>query len=208
MSNALLDRPVGAGEHGRSELEQRHALARHVLAALEQQLGRLRGDPHLHAGAVRRLDDLEHRASSKSPSLQDHLVGRHARDPASARLSPDCGAQRADELVREPAAGSSAAACSEARLAPSPRAGRADGRAACAAARCERVVGGPQEADHDRAGDERGRDQAGRREVVVRAEPEGERDGGDEDERRGDPAEAARAARAARTARPARRRAR
>ena len=54
-----LDRPVGAGEDRRPQLEERDRLARHVLAALDQELRRPRRDAHLHAAPVRLLDDLE-----------------------------------------------------------------------------------------------------------------------------------------------------
>ena len=71
-----------------------------------------------------------------------------------------------------PRARSSSRASESRGSSPRRRAGRA--RRACSSAlqlQRERVVGGPQQPDRDRARDERGRDQARRREVVVRAEP-------------------------------------
>ena len=56
-----LHRPVPPGQHGRPELEERRALSRHVLAALDEELGRVGREPHLDSLAVRLLDDLEHR---------------------------------------------------------------------------------------------------------------------------------------------------
>ena len=64
---AALDRPVTTGEHGRTQLEERRTLARHVLAALHQELGRVGREPHLDPLAVRLLDDLEHGALVESP---------------------------------------------------------------------------------------------------------------------------------------------
>ena len=63
---AALDRPVPAGEHGRTQLEERRTLAGHVLAALHEELRRVGREPHLDPLAVRLLDDLEHRSLVES----------------------------------------------------------------------------------------------------------------------------------------------
>ena len=60
----------------------------HVLAALDQQLGRARRDAHLHAATMRRLDDLEQPALVEPGVGDDDLVERlvvRARARARAR---------------------------------------------------------------------------------------------------------------------------
>ena len=101
-------------ERGRAQLEQRHALPRHELDPLGQQLGGPRRDPHLDALAVGVRDDLEQLAVVEVGVGHDQLV--HARgledrgqvlhvtenrqiDPLGRR------GDRADELVVDPAAG-------------------------------------------------------------------------------------------------------
>ena len=97
----LLHDPVRPGEHRRAQLEERHPLAGNVLAALQQQLGRLRCDPHFHAGAMRRLDDLQHGRLFEVALVEDHLVGPGQRD-ALRQFLLAVGRQDVDELVRDP----------------------------------------------------------------------------------------------------------
>ena len=108
-----LDRPVETGEHRRPQLEQRHALAGDVLRPLPQQLGGGRRDPHLDAGAVRLLDEVEQLLLAEVDAADDQLVEglllQHARevgDGAEHRQprGRSVGREHADELVVDPAA--------------------------------------------------------------------------------------------------------
>ena len=93
--------PLRSGEDRRAQLEQRHALPRDVLAALDQQLGRPRRDPHLHAAAVRRFDDLQQPLLGQAAVRDEKLVERLAREH---RLDVGTGIDLADELVVDAAA--------------------------------------------------------------------------------------------------------
>ena len=107
-----LDDPVRAGEHRRPKLEERRALTRHVLAALHEQLGRLRRQPDADTAAVRGLDDLQHAFLVEIRLREDQLVRALAREDlrqllelaeqAQARLAPV--RDRSDELVVDVAA--------------------------------------------------------------------------------------------------------
>ena len=96
-SNDALHGPLRAGEDRRPQLEERHALARHVLAALDQQLGRPRRDAHLHAAAVRSLDDLEQPRRRGARSRR--RSARRAACRRSELLDLGPGLDLADELV-------------------------------------------------------------------------------------------------------------
>ena len=108
-----LHRPVPAREHGRPELEQRCALARHVLAALHEQLGRVGREPHLDALTMRLLDDLEHRPLVEVGLREDHLVGldlvEHLGELGALPEKPEArnglGRDDSHELVRQAAPG-------------------------------------------------------------------------------------------------------
>ena len=93
-----LHGPVGAGQDRRAQLEERNALAGHVLAALHEQLGRPRRQPDLHSGPVRDLDDLEHGLLVEVALVQDHFVRAVPLDPARELIAP-ARHERADELV-------------------------------------------------------------------------------------------------------------
>ena len=191
-----LDRPFPAGQHGRAELEERRALSRHVLAPLDEQLGRVGREPDLDSLAVRLLDDLEDGALVEVGLREDDLVGtrlvedeRELGPRAEEVESRDAlGRDDSDELVRQPAAGAG-------QRAPEPREAltRADEHDAPPDPRRahdlerRRLVRGPQEPDGDGRGDDRRRDEPGRREVVARPEPEREHDQRDDDETREDP---------------------
>ena len=69
-----LDHPVGADEHRRPQLEERRALARNELGALDEQVGGLRRDPHLDPGAVRQIDDVEELPVGEVRVGDDQLV--------------------------------------------------------------------------------------------------------------------------------------
>ena len=79
-----LRHPVGAREDRRAQLEERHALPGHVLAALDQQLGRraARPSPSRRAGAPRR------RSRAAAPPSR----------PASATISSSSGCAREHPL--------------------------------------------------------------------------------------------------------------
>ena len=111
-----LHDPVRAGEDRRAQLEERDALAGHVLAPLHEQLGRPRRQPHLDAGPMRDLDDLEHGLLVEVALVQDHLVRTVALDPAREQLAP--AAARTCRRTRRRARPSPrpARACSPARL--------------------------------------------------------------------------------------------
>ena len=67
--------PAPSRQDRRAQVEQQHALARRVLALLDEQLGRARGEPHLDARAVGALDDIEHRSLVEVGLGEDQLVG-------------------------------------------------------------------------------------------------------------------------------------
>ena len=77
-----LDRPVPPGEDGRAQLEERGALARDVLPALHEELGRVGCETHPDSLLVRLLDDLEDRALVERGLREDHLVGTHLLEDA------------------------------------------------------------------------------------------------------------------------------
>ena len=110
---AALHRPVRAGEDRRPQLEERRALARHVLAALDEELRRVGREPHLHPLPVRLLDHLEHGALVEVGLGEDQLVGPHlleheprARRASRAAAKPGTAVRRDDahELVVDAAA--------------------------------------------------------------------------------------------------------
>ena len=110
---AALHRPVPAGQDRRAQLEERRALAGHVLAPLDEELGRVGREPHLDPRAVRLLDDLEHRPLVEVGFREDHLVRphliEHERELGARRRAAGSPARLvrrddADELVGEPAA--------------------------------------------------------------------------------------------------------
>ena len=114
MSNARLtaqSQPVSTG--GRSS-KSGAPWPGHVLAALDEELGRVGREPHLDPLPVRLLDDLEDGPLVEVGLREDHLVGAHvARARAGARRATPSSRRpgrpvlgdRADELVGEPAAG-------------------------------------------------------------------------------------------------------
>ncbi len=108
-----LDDPVGADERGRTELEQRDALAGDVVGALGQQLGRRRRHPHAHATAVRQVDELDQRLVVEIGLGDDQLVQLplgedlwQIVDPAEERERQPVGrwAHSADEVIGDPPA--------------------------------------------------------------------------------------------------------
>ena len=128
-------------------------------------------------------------ASSKSPSFRITSSGRVSGD-ALRQFPVTLGRQHVDEFVRDPG--------------PLPREHAPERREALTAAeeerplvrvkqplqlQRERVVRRAEQADRDRADDERRRDQPRRVEVVARPVPESEDDRRDEQQRRGDAAE-------------------
>ena len=149
----LLHRPVGTGEHGRLQLEERHALAGHVLAALQQQLRRLRRDSHAHAVAVGRLDEVEHRLLVHTALTEDDLVRPHLFEPSLERAVPS-GRERADELVREhpPLRGQHALEQLEMLALADEQHAAPDAQQPLQLER-QRLVGGAQAADRERRGD-------------------------------------------------------
>ena len=206
-SKRRLSSQSAPGEHRRAQLEERQRLPRHVLAALDQELGRPRRDPHLDPAPVGGLDDLE----------QLRLV----ESPASATISSsscvvaerglDGGARRdvADELVVD-----AAAARPERRAQVRHLLGVADEQHAPAdAERAQQRSASPSRrlqrrrliviATVDRCGEV----EAEGREVLAGADREGERERGHEHDRGDDPARRPRAARAGRRGGCARRRA-
>ena len=108
-----LDDPVGADEDRRPQLEQRDALAGHVLAMpLDEELGRPRRDANLHAAAVRLLDDLDQLAVVEvgvgHDQLVDVVLGQHRRERRELPEHLQARAVRrrgdgADEVVVDPA---------------------------------------------------------------------------------------------------------
>ncbi len=106
-----LHRPVPTGENRRTELEERRPLARDVLPALHEELGRLRREADADPLPVRLLDDLEDGALVERGLREDHLVGTHLLQDTLEVLTRSEQAQPrrrilrhgADELVREPA---------------------------------------------------------------------------------------------------------
>ena len=105
-----LRRPGHARQHRRPQLEERHALAGHVLALVDEELGRRRGELHLHAVAVRELHDIEdgllvevrlceHELVRPLP-LEQPPAGRATRRPGW----PGDPRDRPDDLDPDPAA--------------------------------------------------------------------------------------------------------
>ena len=72
-----LHRPLPARQDRRAELEERRALARHVLAPLNEELGRVGRETHFDPLAMCLLDDLENRSLVEVGLREDHLVGPH-----------------------------------------------------------------------------------------------------------------------------------
>ena len=73
---------------GGRTLEERHRLAGHVLAALDQELGRARCDPHAHAAAVRGVDELEQLLLGEAVVGDDQLVERPVGASAAETAGP------------------------------------------------------------------------------------------------------------------------
>ena len=194
-----LHRPVEPREDGRSQLEERHALAGHVLALVHEQLGRVRREPHLHALPVRLLDDVEHRALVVGGLGEQQLVRsrrlEHDRERSSSE-EPSRGRSATPPCETTPT-NSYVDATTNGRQLPV-EAGEArplsdEDDAAADAAHLHRLerhgpVGGTEQADRERARDRRRRDEAVGREVVARAQTEGEHDQGHGDDRRHQPA--------------------
>ena len=67
-SSPIPSGSAGAGRTG-------DALTRHVLTFLDEELRRARGEPHLHAGAMGALDDIEDPALVEIVLGEDQLVG-------------------------------------------------------------------------------------------------------------------------------------
>ena len=190
-----LRRPLDPRQHRRPQLEQRHALARDVLALVDEQLGRGGGELDLHPVPVGELDDLEDGLLVEVRLGQHELVGppvleqhRQLLERRAERRRPGRGGEGADDLDTDPPArrtelpleiGERVPLPDEQQTATHPRAAHQLER--------DRVVGRPQEPDRERARRDGGRDQPGGREVVVRPEAEREDDQGDEDERAEDP---------------------
>ena len=197
-----FDDPVGPGEDGRPELEERNALPGHVLATpFDEQLGRARGDPDLHAPPVGLLDDVDELSVAEVGVGHDQLVHftlrQHRgerREIPQHRQAGAVGRDRdgSDELVVDPAA-----ACAERPSKAREALALADeDRAAPDARELEQIAGddviaSAQEADADRGQDDRRRRQPVRAEPVARAESEDHRDHRDQRERGDDPAEPA-----------------
>ena len=190
-----LDGPVRTRQHRRPQLEQGHALARHVLALLDEKLGRARSEPDLDATAVRRLHHLEHPALVEITLAQDQLVQRHALENGGKLVEASEHGQARRRRVRDRP--------EEVEVdAPARRAQRpVQVREALPLAdkdrpatnpdhahqlERDRLVGGAQHDDHDRGCQRRCGNEAGGREVMTRADPEGKHDRGDEDQRRDD----------------------
>ncbi len=145
---------------------------------------------------MRLLDDFEDGALVEVGLREDDLVGtRLVEDerelcPRAKEMEPRDALRRddSDEFVRQPAASTGQRA-----LEPREALTRADehdappdpGRAHDLERR--RLVCSPKEPDGDGRGDDRRRDEPGRREVVARPEPEREHDQRDDDETREDP---------------------
>ena len=193
-----LHRPVPAGEHGRAQLEERHALTGHVLAALDEELGGLGREAHLDPLPVGLLDDLEHRALVERGLGEDHLVRPDAledRGELGARAEPQ-GAR--DRCRRATAPTNSYAIPPRADGERRPEAREAlslpdEDDAPTDAGRAhdlerDRLVRGAEQADRrsPTMTTEVGM-RPGGREVVAGADPEGEHDERDDDEAREDP---------------------
>ena len=193
---SALHRPVPTGQDGRAQLEQRRALARHVLPSLHEQLGRVGCEPHLDALPVRLLDDLEHGALVEVGLGEDHLVrpnlvedDRELRVPTQQPEAGDgVGRHDAHELVRQPAPGrfEGGSQAYEALSRADEDDPAANPRRAHHLER-RRFVRSPEQPDRDRREDHRRGDQTRGREVVARADPERENDERDDDEAREDP---------------------
>ena len=166
-----------------------------VLAALDEQLGRLRRQADPDAEAVRGLDDPQRAVLVDVGLGEDQLVGPNPRqhlvelvEPAEQRQAGRAGVgDRADEVVVDPAAG-----CAERPVQRRERLALPDEDHAPADAEVmqdiagDRRVGSPEQADHQRGRRGRDRDEAGGREVVVRAETEREHEQRDQHQRRDD----------------------
>ena len=191
--------PVPAGQHGRTQLEERSTLSRHVFPALDEELGRIGREPHLHSLAMRLLDHLEHRALVEVRLGKDYLVGldlvEYEWKLGACAEKPEAGHGRrrdgADELVGQPAASTG-----ERALEPDEALPRADEHDAPADARRshelerDRLVRGTQQSDRDSRYEHRRRDETRGAEVVARPDPEGEDDQRNDDEAREDTARA------------------
>ena len=192
-----LHRPVEADEDGRAQLEERHALAGDVLRALPQQLRGRRRDPHLHARAVRLLDEVEQLVLAEVDAADDQLVqgvllehAREIRDAAEHRQAGRgaVGREDADELVVDAAAAEPERAAQRDEPLAVADEHRAPPRARDPPdVRRDHLVAGAEQRDHDRADHERGHVEPERRVLVAGAERERERDHHDEQQRRDDP---------------------
>ncbi len=194
---AALQGPVPARQNRRAQLEERRALPRHVLAALDEELRRVGCKSHLDPLPVRLLDHLEHRALVEVGLGEDHLVGPHLVEDerelgaGAEELETRHGLRRddADELVGQAAPGSREGApeAHEAFSRPDEHDTPPDTYGPHELER-DRLVCGAQEPDRHRRDQYRRRDEAGGREVVAGPDPECEHDERHDDEARQDPA--------------------
>src|SRR5439155_17017779 len=196
---AALQRPLPVQEDRGAKLEQLRPFARDVLRALQQQLGRLRGDLHLDTEAVRLFDQLEQLALAEALVRDDQLVNVAVAQDARKRVKPAehpevariaARSDGADEFVLDAAATrpERPAQIRELPSLPDENGAPADAGKAKDIPR-EHLVACAQDPDEQSGEDERRRRQAVRREVVARSEPERERDHGDDGKRGDDLAE-------------------
>ena len=90
-----LDDEVDALEHRRAQLEQRHGLAGDELGAVDEDLHRRRRDPHAHAAAVARVDELDRLLLGEVGVGDDDLVDLLAlEDVAEVRRAARASAAR------------------------------------------------------------------------------------------------------------------
>ena len=194
-ASAAQSQPVRIG--GRSS-KSGTPCARHVLALVHEQVGRVRGEADTHAAAVRPLDDVEHRALVEvglaSGSARPVAVARgspassSSEEPSIGRPGPPSGRPRRRARRRCRRDTPHELALQAVRGSPPRRRARPAGGSPSTLHQLERdrLVRRPEQADRERARDDGGRDQPGRREVVARADAEREHDQGDEHERRDD----------------------
>ncbi len=167
-------------------------MAGHVLAALDEQLGRVGSQANFDPLPMRLLDHLEHGALVEVPLCEDHLVGTDVLEDARQLLpgaetaeagNPVLG-NYADELVFEPASrcGKRGSQGDEALALTDEHDAAPD---ACGAHHLERDgrVRRSQQADGQGGREDCGRDEPGGREVVARPQPEREDDQRDDYER-------------------------
>ena len=188
-----LDDPVRADEDRRTELEERDSLTGDVLAAaLDQELGRSRRHAHLHASPMRLLDDLDEPPVVEVGISDDQLVDVAGRENRGERREPTerrqargvlGGRDRSHEVVVDPGP-----ARTERAPQPCDALARSDeDRAPADACELEQVtrddvVAPAQQADEDRAENDRRRGEPVGLEAVPRADRERERDHPDQRE--------------------------